>query len=462
MKNIQNWTLRLEYNRLWPLFGLLFTIFYYAFIPPGHEVRPLFALFAFPRLVLAVFAGFASSYVLRSGGYFETLHETPRAIDFLLMIFAITLAEFVIALIFSAMTAHLQDEWLLVIVLPVPLFSVIFSTVHMILTRKVPWRRKRRITLRLQPDEATEFLQCLNMADALERVEIVPYSQALEELSREKRPNLDLIVFSRAGSKNMLSNRFILRAHVGGVEIKDRRDATAMLTKRIDLDEIDTWSFMAFAKKQTWFERFGRSLQIILEPIFALALLLLLSPLLLLLALIIRRTSPGPVFYGQVRTGHLGRLFTLYKFRSMRTDSEVNGYQWATKEDPRVTPVGRFLRKSRLDELPQLWNIARGEMSFIGPRPERPEIYADLIAKIPLFAMRTDVRPGVTGLAQVSSGYAASIEQSRVKLEHDLYYIQQRSLALDLLIILKTIKVVLLGSEFIVGPEMKKTREKPA
>jgi lipopolysaccharide/colanic/teichoic acid biosynthesis glycosyltransferase len=167
----------------------------------------------------------------------------------------------------------------------------------------------------------------------------------------------------------------------------------------------------------------------------------------LILALVIKMSSPGPIFYRQVRTGYLGRNFTLVKFRSMRADAEVNGPQWASSNDDRVTRVGNFMRKARLDELPQLWNVFKGEMSFFGPRPERPEIYQRLKKEIPLFSMRTIVRPGITGWAQVCAGYAATVEQSSIKLEFDLFYIAHMSLRLDLIVLVKTIQVALFGSE---------------
>lgn len=133
----------------------------------------------------------------------------------------------------------------------------------------------------------------------------------------------------------------------------------------------------------------------------------------------------------------------------MNVNSEDQGPRWADLEDDRLTPIGNFIRRSRLDELPQLWNVIKGEMSFFGPRPERPEIYAKLRNEIPLFAMRLIVRPGITGWAQVCAGYAASVAESRLKLEYDLFYIQHMSPRLDLVILLKTLKVILLGRSHI-------------
>lgn len=154
--------------------------------------------------------------------------------------------------------------------------------------------------------------------------------------------------------------------------------------------------------------------------------------------------SPGPLFYRQTRVGKAGRLFDVIKFRTMRPDAEKGtGAVWATSNDSRVTPVGRFLRKARLDELPQLLNVLRGEMSIIGPRPERPEFIARLAGQIPFYRARHAVRPGLTGWAQVRYGYGSSVEDSRVKLEYDLYYVRHASFYLDALITLKTVGVML-------------------
>lgn len=157
------------------------------------------------------------------------------------------------------------------------------------------------------------------------------------------------------------------------------------------------------------------------------------------IALAVLLGDRGPVFYQQTRIGRGGRLFKILKFRTMRRDAEKSGAAFALKDDPRVTSTGRYLRAARLDEIPQLWNILRGEMSFVGPRPERPEMEEELVKTIPLFPVRHLVRPGLTGWAQVSAPYAATQDDHLLKLRHDLYYLKYRSLALDAAIVLKTI-----------------------
>jgi exopolysaccharide biosynthesis polyprenyl glycosylphosphotransferase len=170
------------------------------------------------------------------------------------------------------------------------------------------------------------------------------------------------------------------------------------------------------------------------------------APIMLLLAVAVKLTSPGPALYHQRRVGLQGREFTVHKFRTMRQDAEaLTGPVWASKEgDSRVTPIGRWLRRARLDELPQLWNVLKGEMSFVGPRPERPEFVSDLTHQIPFYRQRHVVRPGLTGWAQVRYTYGASTEDALQKLQYDLYYIKNLSLSLDFLIVVDTIKTVIL------------------
>ncbi len=174
-------------------------------------------------------------------------------------------------------------------------------------------------------------------------------------------------------------------------------------------------------------------------------LLIVLSPLMLLTALFIKLDSPGPILYSQLRTGLNGKPFRVYKFRSMYQDAEKRGAQWASTRDPRITRVGYWLRVMRIDELPQIWNVLHGEMSLIGPRPERPEFDAKLKEAIPYYDVRYLVKPGITGWAQVLYPYGASVEDAYEKLAYDLYYIKNYSLWLDLAIAFKTVRVVLLG-----------------
>lgn len=172
---------------------------------------------------------------------------------------------------------------------------------------------------------------------------------------------------------------------------------------------------------------------------------LVLWPFMLLTAIAVRLESPGPVLYFQTRVGLNGKSFRIYKFRSMRQDAEKNGAVWAKKNDSRVTRVGAFIRNTRLDELPQLYNVLVGEMSFVGPRPERPEFVVDLAKQIPFYETRHKVKPGLMGWAQLKYPYGASVEDAKNKLQYDLYYTKNHSFLMDMLIMIQTVEIVLLG-----------------
>lgn len=177
------------------------------------------------------------------------------------------------------------------------------------------------------------------------------------------------------------------------------------------------------------------------EILCAFVLVVILLPLMLFAALAVFLTSPGPVIYAQKRVGFRGKIFTLYKFRTMFKDAEARGPKWARQNDPRITPVGKILRFSHFDELPQLINVILGDLSFTGPRPERPEFTAMLAKEIPYYEIRTLVKPGITGWAQINFGYGSSVEDAYEKLQYDLFYIKNRTAVLDFLIMLRTLKM---------------------
>ncbi len=176
--------------------------------------------------------------------------------------------------------------------------------------------------------------------------------------------------------------------------------------------------------------------------VLAVAAIVLFAPLMALIALAVKLDSPGPVLFRQTRVGWKGRPYRLLKFRSMRQDAEAGGARWAELNDPRVTRVGKWIRRLHIDELPQLFNVLAGQMSFIGPRPERPEFVRYLEREIPLYPLRHSVPPGITGWAQVKYPYAASVEDARQKLQYDLYYIRNASPLLDLRILLLTVRTL--------------------
>jgi sugar transferase (PEP-CTERM system associated) len=210
---------------------------------------------------------------------------------------------------------------------------------------------------------------------------------------------------------------------------------------RIDLDTL-TADDIVFADGFAH-SALSQAIKRICDVAIAVALLVATLPLMVLTAMAIKSDSAGPVFYRQQRVGYLGQAFTLYKFRSMTVDAEAGGPLWAQHADPRVTRVGSFIRATRIDELPQLANVIMGQMSLVGPRPERPHFVHQLTDAIPFYHERSYVKPGVTGWAQVNYPYGASVEDAREKLAFDLFYVKHRGLWLDLFILLATIRVVL-------------------
>jgi exopolysaccharide biosynthesis polyprenyl glycosylphosphotransferase len=214
-------------------------------------------------------------------------------------------------------------------------------------------------------------------------------------------------------------------------------------SERIDLNQLAPADISGYSNKARREERrFGKRA---LDVAAALTLLILASPLIIAVAIIIKLDSPGPVLYRQRRIGFGGREFDMLKFRSMVVDAEKNGPQWAAKNDCRVTRIGRLIRKTRFDEIPQAINILSGDMSFVGPRPERPEFVKVLETEIPNYHLRHIVRPGLTGWAQVKYVYGASVEDARIKLQYDLHYIKHFTLWLDCSIMLMTVRVALFG-----------------
>lgn len=236
----------------------------------------------------------------------------------------------------------------------------------------------------------------------------------------------------------------LLDLRLRGVKIENAADLLERISGKIDVDGLNP-SWLIFAEgfhlqSPVLFIRRVNSL------LFSLLLLIVSLPLIPFIILAIKLTSPGPVIYRQKRVGRLGRIFNCYKFRTMRADAEADtGPTWAGDDDPRITRVGRFLRNTRLDEIPQLLNVIKGDMVFVGPRPERPEFVEWLGREIPFYTLRHLLRPGVTGWAQISYQYGASLEEAKEKLRYDLYYVKHLSLAFDLFIIFQTVKVILFG-----------------
>jgi sugar transferase (PEP-CTERM system associated) len=265
--------------------------------------------------------------------------------------------------------------------------------------------------------------------------------QDIPEIVRTKR--VDRVVVSLADARGKLNMDDLLAMKINqGVRFDHLASVYEEYTGKIAVENLrPSWLiFSAGFRKSATLTTIKR----VFDIVCGLIGLLLLAPVMALVALAIRMSSPGPIFYSQVRVGQDGNPFTLYKFRSMRRDAELTtGAVWATTGDSRVTPVGRILRRTRLDELPQFWNVLRGDMSVVGPRPERPEFIQDLSRQIPYYGQRHVVRPGLTGWAQVRHRYGASVDDAKEKLQYDLFYIKHMSIAFDLFVIVETIKTVL-------------------
>ncbi len=255
----------------------------------------------------------------------------------------------------------------------------------------------------------------------------------------------ETVVISRAATRDLNASAELLAAHLRGQRIVDVKQLLKEVRGRVQLVNADAWSFLMGSKYQSLPIRLYFYLKGFVEPLMVLILMVLISPLWLVLALGVYLTNGRPILYRQERLGYRGQKISIFKFRTMHTTAEESGPQWARDDDPRATPFGRWLRKSRLDELPQLINVFRGELSFVGPRPERPEFYPSLNEQIPLFPLRLLVRPGITGWAQVKHGYAGSVDESRTNLEYDLYYIQNMSPQLDLQVLANTAALVIRG-----------------
>jgi sugar transferase (PEP-CTERM system associated) len=249
------------------------------------------------------------------------------------------------------------------------------------------------------------------------------------------------IVISLADRRGHLPIDELLRAKLAGVRVEDATTTYERLTGKILIDDLKpSWLIFSDGFRAS---RLTRVVKRTFDLVLSTVGFLLATPLMLVSALAVWRDSPGPILYSQQRVGENGRIFTLYKFRSMRVDAENGTPVWAIDNDDRVTRTGRFLRATRLDELPQLWNVMLGDMSFVGPRPERPYFVQQLRSVIPFYQERHSVKPGVTGWAQVRYRYGASVEDAVEKLRYDLYYIKHMSIIFDLTIVFDTIKVIL-------------------
>jgi sugar transferase (PEP-CTERM system associated) len=267
----------------------------------------------------------------------------------------------------------------------------------------------------------------------------------LEELVLRRRPDRIVVALSDLRDKAPFDLLLRLKAR-DEIQVEEASRFFERLTGKISTEHLQPWQLwpLVFGETGRWTRLYRRLLRVfdVVSSLIGIALSL---PIMVLTAIAIRIESTGPVVYTQERVGLRGRKFRVFKLRSMQADAEAHGPVWACENDPRVTRVGRFIRRLHLDETPQFFNILRGEMSLIGPRPERPEFVEQLEELIPHYSERHLVKPGLTGWAQVSYPYGASFEDAREKLQYDLYYIKNQSPLLDAIILLETARVVLFG-----------------
>ena len=257
------------------------------------------------------------------------------------------------------------------------------------------------------------------------------------------RLSVSEVVLALEERRNALPLGDLLRIKTTGVDVREISSFLERETGRVDLDSLNP-SWLIFSDGFSAGRRLSSASKRLFDVAVSAAILLIFGPLILLTALVVKLESRGPAFFRQRRVGLYGQTFEILKLRSMRQDAEVGGKAvWAQKDDPRVTRVGSIIRKLRIDELPQAWTVLKGEMSFVGPRPERPQFVADLEARLPYYAERHVVKPGITGWAQINFPYGASVEDARQKLEYDLYYAKNYTPFLDILILLQTVRVVL-------------------
>ncbi|HYY42494.1 MAG TPA: TIGR03013 family XrtA/PEP-CTERM system glycosyltransferase, partial [Pyrinomonadaceae bacterium] len=271
---------------------------------------------------------------------------------------------------------------------------------------------------------------------------VVGLTSELAEVVR--RESVDRIIVAQGERRGQFPTRELLDLSLGGaVAIEEGASFYERITGRVHLNMLrPSWLIFSGRGRQARLSGVARAF---MHRSVALIGALVSLPIALVTALLIKLESPGPALYKQERVGKNGRPFTIMKFRSMRMDAEKDGRVWAQSGDDRTTRIGRIIRKIRVDEIPQFWNILKGEMNFVGPRPERPHFVKQLAAEIPFYEQRHLIAPGLTGWAQIKYPYGSSVEDARQKLQYDLYYIKNQSLMLDAVILFETVKTILFG-----------------
>lgn len=350
------------------------------------------------------------------------------------------------------------DLWRSVTLYAIAISFVLISALRVFVSRIVKWRSFRfRIVIIGAGQRGARLARAAEAPDAnfavaavvrlndngnvAENAVSIDEIGSLVDFCDEHR--VDEIVIALDERRGAAPNEDLLEAKLAGFKVSEISSFLERQTGRVDLRSISpSWliysdGFLGSDLIAIFFKR-G------FDVVASLALLIVTAPVLVVAALLVKLTSKGPILYRQERVGQLGKTFDVVKFRSMVADAERDGTpQWARAGDTRITPVGRVLRSTRIDEIPQIFNVLKGDMSFVGPRPERPVFVDELSAEIPYYRERHIVKPGITGWAQLNYPYGASVLDARHKLEYDLYYVKNYSLFLDLLILIQTVRVVI-------------------
>ena len=392
--------------------------------------------------------------------YFQDLYTDLRITSRILLVQQICLAVGC-ALLFMAFLGYIQPElilgrWLIVlgslgVIVLLPLWRIFFWR-YIIGTLK-----SERVLLLGNASILAEVIECVQQKPEFGYtllgylhegepsdfpVPCLGCISDLREVCKEHKPTR--IVVGMAERRNRLPVHDLLEIRFSGIEIEDAADTYEVALRRVCSRKIQP-SQLIFSSGLGP-QPHALAIQNFYSLIIGMVGLILALPIMLVTAFAVKLTSKGPIFYRQRRVGMNGHVFTLTKFRSMYANAEAGtGAVWASKDDPRITPLGKWLRKLRLDELPQLWNVVRGDMSIVGPRPERPEFVEVLAQQIPYYRQRLAVKPGITGWAQINHKYGDTALDAMIKLEYDLYYIKHVAPALDFYIIFHTAKVMLLS-----------------
>jgi exopolysaccharide biosynthesis polyprenyl glycosylphosphotransferase len=429
--------------------------------------------------VAALYAGLFLTLFIRYGGQFYEQFEDAHAIPFTI-IFALWIIVFYIAGLYDLRRLQNNLEFLKTLFLClgvnaalaailfylIPAFGIapktnllIFIVIFAVI--EIFWRRflNRMMAFGELPNKTLmigdgpvarevrntiEGNPQLGYAIKAEMDEKTAYASPQEIKAIAQREGVNLIIISHKLKHETALVAVLYELFASGIIVMDLINFYELIMRKVPLSEIkETWFLENIAGNVRVYDSLKRAI----EFLGALLIGIILLPFEIVIAILVALTSRGPVIYRQVRVGEKGKEFTLYKFRTMRVDAEKNGVQWAAKNDARTTVVGGILRASHLDELPQLWNLVRGDISFVGPRPERPEFVEQLAQRIPYYEARLFIKPGVTGWAQINHRADLTDADVMQKLQYDIYYLKNRSLVLDFTIILKTLKTIFINPQ---------------